>query len=67
MNQTDKTHLILVDTSKNKNSLQESINLLDRFGINHIDIQPNQNKDLTGESLYKIADNVIRHISNRDY
>lgn len=70
MDQTNKTRVILFDTSKNEDALYESINLLDRFGIDHTEIQPNlsinQNEDLTEMSLAKIADDVIQRILNRD-
>ena len=71
MDQTDKTHLILVDTSNKKDNLYESISLLDRFGIKHTEIQPNlsinQGENLSEFSLYKIADDVIQIISNKDH
>lgn len=71
MDQTDQSHLFLVDTSKNKNGLHESINLLDRFGIDHTEIQPdlstNQDEGSTEAALSKIANDIIQRISNKEH
>lgn len=67
MDQSRNNRLILLNTSKKTDSLNESIHLLNRFGIDHTEIQPqltsNQAEGLKATSSDVVADQVIQLIS----